>query len=276
MYLLGVLQAVVIFGFGLIVGVKMGDLLGVVLVTLVFILVGCSLGLMISALARREENVQLLGGPIGLVMAAQPTPFWLDSRDAPEAREPLRGEVACDLAVVGGGFGGLWAALLAKEANPGRARLLEQLFYSGPAFYGVTGFTELRVFVEPGPYDPALFQTQDYAQWIRLIKKYDFEILPDPLYQFRIRTGWENLSGPQVGKQIRGRNEMYLVMKSFFRDMPTELFREAFRRRLINPDFSSDTERASGLMGAEPERVWLSSSVEGWRGPPACWCAWAG
>src|SRR5262249_32897925 len=60
----------VIFGFGLLVGVKMGDLLGVVLVTLAFILVGCSMGLMISALARREENVQLLGGPIGLVMAA--------------------------------------------------------------------------------------------------------------------------------------------------------------------------------------------------------------
>jgi ABC-2 type transport system permease protein len=48
----------------------MGDLLGVTLVTLMFILVGCSLGLMISALARREENVQLLGGPVGLVMAA--------------------------------------------------------------------------------------------------------------------------------------------------------------------------------------------------------------
>ena len=35
-------------------------------------------------------------------------------------------------------------------------------------------------------------------------------------------------------------------------------------------------ERASGLMGSAPERVWLSSSEEGWRGPPACWCAWAG
>jgi ABC-type multidrug transport system permease subunit len=69
-YLLGVLQAIVIFGFGLAVGVPMGNLAGVALVTLVFILVGCSLGLMISALARREENVQLLGGPIGLVMAA--------------------------------------------------------------------------------------------------------------------------------------------------------------------------------------------------------------
>ena len=32
--------------------------------------------------------------------------------------------------------------------------------------------------------------------------------------------------------------------------------------------------RASGVMGAEPERVWLSSSVEGWHGPPACWAQW--
>ncbi|MGD0239433.1 MAG: FAD-dependent oxidoreductase [Streptosporangiaceae bacterium] len=67
--------------------------------------------------ARTEELTRL-------VMAAQPTPFWLDSRDAPDARPPLRGEVSCDLAVVGGGFGGLWAALLAKEANPGRSVVL--------------------------------------------------------------------------------------------------------------------------------------------------------
>jgi hypothetical protein len=33
-------------------------------------------------------------------------------------------------------------------------------------------------------------------------------------------------------------------------------------------------ERACGYMGSAPERVWLSSSVEGWRGPPACWAQW--
>jgi hypothetical protein len=33
-------------------------------------------------------------------------------------------------------------------------------------------------------------------------------------------------------------------------------------------------ERASRLMGSQPEYVWLSSSVEGWRGPPACWAQW--
>ena len=59
-----------------------------------------------------------------LVMAAQPTPFWLDRPDAPAPREPLRGDAACDLAVIGGGFSGLWTALLAKEANPGRSVLL--------------------------------------------------------------------------------------------------------------------------------------------------------
>jgi hypothetical protein len=32
--------------------------------------------------------------------------------------------------------------------------------------------------------------------------------------------------------------------------------------------------RASGFMGSGPEQVWLSSSVEGWRGPPACWAQW--
>jgi hypothetical protein len=33
-------------------------------------------------------------------------------------------------------------------------------------------------------------------------------------------------------------------------------------------------ERASGVMGAVPERVWFWWSVEGWRGPPACWAQW--
>ena len=37
--------------------------------------------------------------------------FWLDSAEAPEPQPPLVEDVACDLAIVGGGFTGLWAAL---------------------------------------------------------------------------------------------------------------------------------------------------------------------
>src|SRR6202022_4715596 len=67
--------------------------------------------------ARREELIRL-------VTAAKPAPFWLDQPGAPPARAAMCGDVACDLAVVGGGFTGLWAALLAKEANPGRSVVL--------------------------------------------------------------------------------------------------------------------------------------------------------
>jgi glycosyltransferase involved in cell wall biosynthesis len=131
-----------------------------------------------------------------------------------------------------------------KGAAVGRAGHLERLFFSGPGFYGVTAFTERRVMAECDPYDPALFQTQDHARWVTLLKQYDVEVLPDCLYRFRIRTGWENLSGPQAEKQVRARTELFLVMKSFFDGMPVGLFREAFRAHLVHPDFSSDAEMA--------------------------------
>jgi len=51
---------------------------------------------------------------------ARSTPFWLDQPGAPAPLPPLRGREVADLAVVGGGYTGLWTALLAKEADPGR------------------------------------------------------------------------------------------------------------------------------------------------------------
>ena len=35
-------------------------------------------------------------------------------------------------------------------------------------------------------------------------------------------------------------------------------------------------EQASELMGGQPEVIWRSAGQEGWRAPPAYWCAWAG
>jgi len=74
-----------------------------------------------------------------LVMAAKPMPFWLDQPDRPAARPPVRGELTCDLAVVGGGFSGLWTALLAKEANPGRSVVLIEGNRIGSAASGRNG-----------------------------------------------------------------------------------------------------------------------------------------
>ncbi|KAB8176359.1 NAD(P)/FAD-dependent oxidoreductase [Microbispora catharanthi] len=49
---------------------------------------------------------------------AERKPYWLDRPIAPEPLPPLTGDVTADLAVIGGGFTGLWTALMAKERDP--------------------------------------------------------------------------------------------------------------------------------------------------------------
>ncbi len=49
---------------------------------------------------------------------ALPRPFWTSQPGAPEPEPPLTGTVTADLAVVGGGFAGLWTALLARQRDP--------------------------------------------------------------------------------------------------------------------------------------------------------------
>ncbi|MFC5805717.1 NAD(P)/FAD-dependent oxidoreductase [Streptomyces formicae] len=51
---------------------------------------------------------------------AQPVPFWLEDPGKPAALPALTGDERTDLLVVGGGYSGLWTALLAKERDPQR------------------------------------------------------------------------------------------------------------------------------------------------------------
>ena len=46
--------------------------------------------------------------------------FWLDRPERPEAEPSLEADISTDLVVIGGGFTGLWAALLAHDVDPDR------------------------------------------------------------------------------------------------------------------------------------------------------------
>jgi glycine/D-amino acid oxidase-like deaminating enzyme len=70
---------------------------------------------------------------------AAPRSYWLDSAAAPEPEPPLRGRARADLVVVGGGFTGLWTALLAKEGDPARDVLLLEARQVGWAASGRNG-----------------------------------------------------------------------------------------------------------------------------------------
>jgi glycine/D-amino acid oxidase-like deaminating enzyme len=73
---------------------------------------------------------------------ASPVPFWLD-RPRPAPAPPLEGTADADLAIVGGGFTGLWAAVLAKRERPDREVVLLEAETAGWGASGRNGgFTD--------------------------------------------------------------------------------------------------------------------------------------
>jgi glycine/D-amino acid oxidase-like deaminating enzyme len=70
---------------------------------------------------------------------AVPGPFWLDQPGRPEPRPALAGPATADLAVIGGGFTGLWTALLARERYPDQDVVLLEAQTAGWAASGRNG-----------------------------------------------------------------------------------------------------------------------------------------
>jgi glycine/D-amino acid oxidase-like deaminating enzyme len=70
---------------------------------------------------------------------AKPVPFWLDDPGKPAALPALTGDEHCDLLVVGGGYSGLWTALIAKEREPERDVVLIEGHEVGWAASGRNG-----------------------------------------------------------------------------------------------------------------------------------------
>lgn len=66
-------------------------------------------------------------------------PYWLDRPERPDPLPPLTGPDTADLAVIGGGYHGLWTALLAKHADPGRDVVLLEAGTCGWAASGRNG-----------------------------------------------------------------------------------------------------------------------------------------
>lgn len=77
--------------------------------------------------------------PLEALAGARRETYWLDTPDRPDPLSPLSGTTTADLAVVGGGFSGLWTALLAKERDPGRDVVLLEARRVGWAASGRNG-----------------------------------------------------------------------------------------------------------------------------------------
>ena len=70
---------------------------------------------------------------------ADPYPYWYDDADEPDSNPMLVRNESCDLCIVGGGYTGLWTAIIAKERDPSRDVVLIDAGTIGGAASGRNG-----------------------------------------------------------------------------------------------------------------------------------------
>ena len=66
-------------------------------------------------------------------------PYWTEDVDEPDSNPTLVRTESCDLCVVGGGYTGLWTAIIAKERDPSRDVVLIEAHECGSAASGRNG-----------------------------------------------------------------------------------------------------------------------------------------
>ena len=120
---------------------------------------------------------------------AAPTPFWLDDPARPAALPALARDESCDLAVVGGGYSGLWTALVAKERDPGRDVVLLEGRRIGWAASGRNGGFAEASLTHGLPNGIDRFESE--LRTLNRLGAENLDAMQDTVHKYGIDCGWE-------------------------------------------------------------------------------------
>jgi glycine/D-amino acid oxidase-like deaminating enzyme len=119
---------------------------------------------------------------------AKPAVFWLDE-GGPDPSEPLGRNEKADLAVVGGGYTGLWTALRAKERYPGLDVVVLEAGVCGNAASGRNGgFCSASL---THGYGNGLARWPDEIDTLERLGMANLEAIGDTIAQYGIDCNWE-------------------------------------------------------------------------------------
>ncbi|MEV5827961.1 FAD-dependent oxidoreductase [Spirillospora sp. NPDC052242] len=137
--------------------------------------------------------------PTRSLVNADPSPFWLQDPARPEPFPALAGEEQCDLVVVGGGYCGLWTALLAKERDPGRDVVLIEAREVGWAASGRNGgFCSASL---THGFGNGLARWPDELAELERLGMENLDAIEETLRRHGIDCGWERTGAIDVATQ---------------------------------------------------------------------------
>ena len=172
---------------------------------------------------------------------ADPYPYWYEDADQPLSNPTLVRTETCDLCIIGGGYTGLWAAIIAKERDPSRDVVLIDAHEIGSAASGRNGgFMDASLThgiangQERFPKEIALLEELGIANLNEIeaaIKRYDIDC------DFERNGVIEVASISQPASYLDELRDDYLQLKSLGQKV-TWLDREQMQKQVNSPTYS--------------------------------------
>jgi len=182
---------------------------------------------------------------------ASPTPLWLD-RPRPAEAPPLEGAVEADLAIVGAGFTGLWAAVMAKQERPDREVVVLEAAAAGFGGSGRNGG-----FVDASLTHGLLNGMARFPQELEALEalgRENLEGMRDDLVRLRIDAAWSEsglLSVATAPHELAELGEEAAALRRYGWDADV-LDREAVRALVASPTYLGAVHQRTGTALADP------------------------
>jgi glycine/D-amino acid oxidase-like deaminating enzyme len=191
----------------------------------------------------------------GAWVEAEPRPFWLDSPLAPAAADPFTGAASCALAVVGGGFTGLWTALQAKQDDPDRdVVVLEAATVAAGATGRNGGFADASL---THGLSNGLSRFPAEIDQLERLGRENLDGIEQAIERHGIECGWERTGSILVARnqhEVAELSEFVRVMRQYGYDCDW-LGREAVRAQVASPTYLGGIWERSSSALVDPARL---------------------
>lgn len=157
-----------------------------------------------------------------------------------------------------------WIDIFTQE-NRSQGKWLRKFFFEMNCLCHPSILVRKDVYDKTKLFNIAFRQLPDFKMWVDIIKFTKIYVIPEKLVTFRVLNNGKNTSADTEQNHIRTRNEINLIMKDFFEDIPKEILIDGFEEDLIYKKIENEKqlkiEQAFLYLKMESELNYLYSSI---------------